>query len=147
MACAERNRTLQIGLRQLGGLARQSVHQVNIPTIEAGACCHVERASSVVSAVDAAQSLQQGILKRLYANTQPVYTGCAISCKALSLRAARVRLERDFGVISNLELSPNTIQQPRDPLAFKQTWCATTDKNGSNCPIGQLVRLAGQVGE
>ena len=72
------------------------MHQINIPSLEAGGGGHVQRAASLVARVDPPQGFERAIVKTLHANAESVHARCPVLGEAAALSATRVTLQRDL---------------------------------------------------
>src|SRR5205823_8741383 len=87
---------LQCGFPLLNSLTRQSEHEINIDARESGSSQDMERLFGLLRVVLPPQELQQFIIPRLNAETDPVYPELAKNRSFARRHAPGVRLDRPF---------------------------------------------------
>ena len=139
------NGLLQIRQRLLPALPRQAVHQIQIEIIEAGLTRRLGGADRFVLAVNPAQCLQVRRVETLHANRQPIDAGSAVGVEPALLHRARIRLQRDFCIRSDLDALADFTEQDLIKIPGHQAWCAAANKHRFNTPPGHLMQVGADI--
>ena len=72
------------------------MHQINVPSREAGSGDHVQRAACLAAGVDPPQDMERAVIKALHANTESVHASRPVLGEATALGATGVTFQRDL---------------------------------------------------
>ena len=72
------------------------MHQIDVPSLEAGSGDHVQRAARLVAGVDPPQGMECAVIKTLHANTESVHASRPVLGEAATLGATGVTFQCDL---------------------------------------------------
>ena len=119
-------------------LSVDAVDEVDADVAESGCLCHADGLTGCLCIMSSAEGVEHAVVKRLYAETEPVDACRAPSVQFLRVNVARVGFDADFGVFADLKAAVYAVGQQRYLSFVKQAWRAAPEVDG-------LQRMAGQV--
>ena len=110
-------------------LPRQTVHEVEIDIVESGLAGQRIGVLRSTGGVDTAELPQLGIIETLHPDRQAVDPATAITGEVCGIGGAGVGLERDLGVIGDIQTLTQRRHDAGDGLTTEQAWGAAAEKH------------------